>query len=123
MNRFLKKKLPALLLALIMVIGMMPTALAACAHNNWSAWTKLDDTQHQRTCLASGCTEVEKAAHGWGSAYEKDTANHWQKCATCGAQTAHAAHTYSGTMTSDSNNHWTSVPCAAIRTIWAAMWT
>lgn len=106
MKNSFNKKLLSLLLTLVMTISTVPTALAACSHSNWSSWTKLNDAQHQRTCLTSGCTEVEKTNHGWGSTYEKDTSSHWQKCATCGAQTAHSAHTYGSAMTSDATNHW-----------------
>ena len=36
-----KKKLSAFLLALTLIVGLMPTALAAdCGHNNWSTWQK-----------------------------------------------------------------------------------
>ena len=107
MNGFWKKKLPALLLALVMVAGMVPTALAAdCGHNNWGSWTKLNDSQHQRTCLTSGCSGTQEANHTWAAAYETDRSNHWKKCTECGAQTVHTAHTYSGTMKYDASNHW-----------------
>ncbi len=106
MKRFGNKKLLSVLLALAMVIGMMPTALAACSHNNWSVWTKADDTNHQRTCLTSGCAETQTAAHTMGSGYKTDASNHWKVCSACGAQTTHTAHTYSGTMSSDGSNHW-----------------
>lgn len=110
MKGFWSKKLPAFVLALIMTAGVMPAALAVeqspCGHNNWSAWIRLDDDQHQRTCLTSGCSNVDKASHNWSSVYKSDAASHWQVCTDCGAQTAPAAHTYSGTMSYDANNHW-----------------
>ena len=107
MKSYWKKKLSAFLLALTLIVGLMPTALAAdCGHSNWSSWQKLNDQQHQRTCLTSGCTGTQSANHQWSSVYEKDAASHWKKCADCGAQTTHEAHTYSGTMKYDSNNHW-----------------
>ena len=106
MNGFWKKKLPALLMALVMVAGMMPTALAVnCGHNNWSNWTKLNDTQHQRTCLTSGCTGTQEANHNF-SAYETSASAHWKKCAECGAQTAQESHTYGSSMKYDASNHW-----------------
>ena len=81
MKKSFNKKLLSLLLTLVMTISTVPTALAACSHSNWSSWTKLNDAQHQRTCLTSGCTEVEKTNHGWGSTYEKDTSipSIWQQ--------------------------------------------
>lgn len=107
MKSYWKKKLSAFLLALTLIVGLMPTALAAdCGHNNWSTWQKLNDQQHQRTCLTSGCDNIQTANHQWSSVYEKNAASHWKKCTECGAQTTHNAHTYSGSMKYDANNHW-----------------
>ena len=107
MNRFWKKQLPAMLLALVMVVGLMPTALAVdCGHNNWSSWQKLDDNQHQRKCQTSGCGGTQEANHNWSAAYSTDGSYHWKTCADCGAETARTAHTYSGTMQTDASNHW-----------------
>ena len=78
MKSYWKKKLSAFLLALTLIVGLMPTALAAdCGHSNWSSWQKLNDQQHQRTCLTSGCTGTQSANHQWSSVYEKDAASHW----------------------------------------------
>ena len=64
MNRFWKKRLPAILLAMVMVLGMVPAAMAAdCGHNNWGGWQKLDDTKHQRKCLSSDCAGTQEANH------------------------------------------------------------
>ena len=107
MKRFWKKKLPAFLLALTLIVGLMPTALAAdCGHGNWSPWYKLNDQQHQRRCQTSGCTATQEANHSWPSAYTSDASSHWKKCTDCGAETTHEAHTYGGTMKYDSSNHW-----------------
>ena len=107
MRGFWSRKLPAGLLAAVMALSLTPVAFAAdCGHNNWSAWQKLDDSQHQRKCLTSGCTGTQEASHKWAAAYETDAGSHWQVCSDCGAQTAHTAHTYSGTMKSDSTSHW-----------------
>ena len=107
MNRFWKKRLPAILLAMVMVLGMVPAAMAAdCGHNNWGGWQKLDDTKHQRKCLSSDCAGTQEANHNWGTAYATDGNNHWKKCADCGAETAKEAHSYSGTMKTDANYHW-----------------
>ena len=90
-----------------MTAGVMPAALAAdCGHNNWGAWTKLDESKHQRVCLTSGCPGTQEASHSWAAAYETDASSHWKKCTDCGAQTTHEAHNYSGVMKSDSSNHW-----------------
>ena len=107
MNRFWKKQLPAMLLTLVMVVGLMPTALAVdCGHNNWSSWQKLDDNQHQRKCQTSGCGGTQEANHNWSAAYSTDGSYHWKTCADCGAETAKTAHSYSGTMQTDASNHW-----------------
>ena len=107
MKRFLKRRLPALMLSAVLMLTLMPTALAAdCGHNSWGAWQKLNDQQHQRTCLVSGCSATQEANHSWPSGYETDGSSHWKKCTDCGAQTAHEAHKYSGGMKSDANNHW-----------------
>ena len=107
MNRFWKKRLPAILLAMVMVLGMVPAALAAdCGHNNWSGWQKLDDSQHQRKCQTSNCGGTQEANHNWGAGYVTDGSYHWKKCADCGAETAKTAHSYSGTMKTDANYHW-----------------
>lgn len=107
MKGFWMKKLPALLLAVLMTASLTPAALAAvnCQHENWSAWSKLNDAQHQRKCLTSGCTSTQEANHTW-STWSSDASTHWQKCSECGAETAHAAHTYSGAMKIDTSNHW-----------------
>ena len=102
-----KKRLTALALTTVMAIGLTPAALAvSCGHNNWGSWQKLNDTQHQRRCLTSGCTGTEESNHNWGTAYQASTTDHWKKCADCGAETAHEKHTYSGTMRTDDSNHW-----------------
>lgn len=107
MKGFWSKKLPAIVLALVMVMGLMPSAFAAdCGHNNWSNWQKLDDAQHQRKCLTSGCAGTQEAAHNWAAAYETDASTHWKKCMDCGAQTVHEAHTFTGTMKYDATQHW-----------------
>ncbi|WP_295586829.1 S-layer homology domain-containing protein [uncultured Oscillibacter sp.] len=107
MKHLIRRKLPALILSAVMMLSLMPTALAAdCGHNSWGSWQKLNDQQHQRTCLVSGCNAVQTANHSWPSGYEMDASSHWKKCTDCGAQTAHEAHQYSGSMKSDANNHW-----------------
>lgn len=107
MKRFLKRRLPALMLSAVLVLSLMPTALAAdCGHNSWGAWQKLNDQQHQRTCLVSGCSGSQAASHNWASHYEMDSTYHLRKCTDCGAQTPHELHQYSGSMKSDASNHW-----------------
>ena len=107
MKRFLKRRLPALMLSAVLTLSLMPTALAAdCGHNSWGAWQKLNDQQHQRTCLVSGCSATQEANHSWPSGYETDSSAHWKKCTDCGAQTGRESHRYNGGMKSDASNHW-----------------
>ena len=107
MKKFWSKKLPAFLLALVLVAGMMPAALAAgCQHNSWGNWAKLNDTQHQRKCDVSGCSGTQEANHTWPAAYKTGTINHWKECSGCGAQSAKEAHTYGNAMKSDASYHW-----------------
>ena len=107
MKRFLKRRLPALMLSAVLTLSLMPTALAAdCGHNSWGAWQKLNDQQHQRTCLVSGCSATQGANHSWPSGYETDSSAHWKKCTDCGAQTGRESHRYNGGMKSDASNHW-----------------
>ena len=66
MKNFGKKQLPAFLLAVLLMAGVMPSPLAVnCAdgQQKWGAWQKQDDGTHVRTCLVSGCTATETAAH------------------------------------------------------------
>ena len=106
MKSFFTKKLPAILLALTLVGGMMPAALAvSCSHNDWGAWVSLDDTYHQRKCTVSGCTGTEEAKHTFASAYKYNTTEHWKECSVCGAQQVRVTHTFSGWKSSVSS-HW-----------------
>ena len=107
MKKFWSKKLPAFLLALVLVAGMMPAALAAgCQHNSWGNWAKLNDEQHQRKCDVSGCNGTQEANHTWPTAYKTETQNHWKECSDCGAQSAKEHHTYGTALKSDANYHW-----------------
>ena len=106
MKSFFTKKLPAILLALTLVGGMMPAALAvSCSHNDWGAWVSLDDTYHQRKCTVSGCTGTEEAKHTFASAYKYNTTEHWKECSVCGAQQVRVTHTFSG-WKSSASSHW-----------------
>ena len=69
MNRFWKKQLPALALALVMLAGLAPGALAAeCAANahKWSEWhtsvepTCKDPGAQTRTCSVCLKTETQR---------------------------------------------------------------
>lgn len=73
MRGFWSRKLPAGLLAAVMALSLTPVAFAAdCGHNNWSAWQKLDASQHQRRCQSNDCDGIQVAPHKWAAAYETD---------------------------------------------------
>ena len=74
-----------------------------CATHRFGTWSKLNDTQHSRTC--SACSYVEKANHGWNSgtvtktANCKEAGNRQYTCTTCSAKKDEAIaktsnHTY-----------------------------
>ena len=109
MKHFWKKRLPAFLLAVLLVAGTTPTALAAnCAdgQHRWGSWQKQDDGKHVRTCLVSGCTATETAAHTWENSYSTDADNHWKKCSVCGAEQSHVAHNFRTDLQKDATSHW-----------------
>ena len=109
MKHFLKKQLPAFLLAVLLVAGAVPSALATNCPNGqhkWSSWQKQDDGTHVRTCLVSGCTATESAAHTWEASYSTDAASHWKKCSVCGAEQTHTAHNFRLDLQKDAATHW-----------------
>ena len=109
MKHFLKKQLPAFLLAVLLVAGAVPSALATNCPNGqhkWSSWQKQDDGTHVRTCLVSGCTATESAAHTWEASYSTDAASHWKKCSVCGAEQTHTAHNFRSDLQKDAATHW-----------------
>ena len=89
MKGFWSKKLPAFLLALVMVAGMMPAALAAHTHQYPNTWQK-NDTQHWRVCTVSGCGIQETGNHVWDGGKVTSTASCYQTgtrtytCTVCG---------------------------------------
>ena len=110
MKNLWSKKLSAFLLTLVMVIGMVPAALAVdCAEgaDSWDEnWTKVDDATHQRRCLVSGCNKVQTAKHTFPNTYATDASSHWKECSACGAQTTHEGHNFDPTLQKDASSHW-----------------
>lgn len=87
---------------------------ASCSHS-YSAWTKLNDNSHQRTC--SKCGKVETKSHSWNSgtvtkaATCKETGTKTQTCKTCNAtRTVTIAklttHTYGAWQYMDEEKHF-----------------
>ena len=111
MNRSWKKRLAAMLLAIIMVTGLMPAALAAdcpSGQHQWGSWyeSATDSGKHERQCLVSGCTAKETAAHTWSSGYSTDANSHWKSCTVCGVQQPHEKHNFLSGWQTDSSSHW-----------------
>ena len=73
----------------IMNVTPTKTVKIACSSHNYSAYTKLNDSQHQRTC--SACGYVEKTAHKWDggkvikAATCKEAGSREFSCTTCQA--------------------------------------
>ena len=111
MKNFWKKRLPAILLAMVMVLGMVPAAMAAdcpSGQHQWGAWyeSTTDSGKHERQCLVSGCSGKETAAHSWSSGYSTDADSHWKTCTVCNVQQPHAAHDFLSGWQSDGSSHW-----------------
>ncbi len=111
MKNFWKKRLPAILLAMVMVLGMVPAAMAAdcpSGQHQWGAWyeSTTDSGKHERQCLVSGCSGKETAAHSWSSGYSTDADSHWKTCTVCNVQQPHSAHDFLSGWQSDGSSHW-----------------
>lgn len=116
MSGFWKKKVPAFLLALVMVVGMVPAAMATEVtpdhngenHNSWSEWRDAGNGKHYRKCEVLDCTAQEIEEHTYDG-YVNNADTHWQECTRCEAKTTPEAHTPGETWrtnSSDPDNHW-----------------
>ncbi len=111
MKNFWKKRLPAILLAMVMMLGMVPAAMAAdcpSGQHQWGAWyeSTTDSGKHERQCLVSGCSGKETAAHSWSAGYSTDADSHWKTCAVCNVQQPHEAHGFLTGWQKDGSSHW-----------------
>lgn len=124
MKKFWKKQLPAVLLALVMTIGMMPAAMATGetddpsgdnpgtvtpgegetptppvhTHTPESVWSS-DASGHWHECIDNSCGEkLEFAAHSPSSWSSVDNATHEKKCTVCGYVIETRAHSISETV-------------------------
>lgn len=74
----------------IMNVTPTKTVKIACSSHNYSAYTKLNDNQHQRTC--SACGYVETSGHTWNggtvvkAATCKESGTKEYTCTACGAK-------------------------------------
>lgn len=101
MRGFWKKRLPAVLLALAMTVGMVPAAMADETHHASTKWES-DITHHWHPCTDAGCSEqMDKAEHvqpsGWTS---NGASGHSKKCSVCGFILSTAEHDLPSTPTS-----------------------
>lgn len=121
MKRFWKKQVPALLLALMMVVSLMPAALATEGAENGSGQTDLasppantsepsagtedphthvwadwyeDNGQHKRICSEPGCSESESHTPNFSDVWKPNgSTGHIRTCKTC-TVTQRADHEY-----------------------------
>lgn len=112
MNGFWNRRLPALLLALIMVLSLTPAALATGVdgtgdspstvadheHTPGALIPGLKDGQHQYQCAHEGCQEIVLVDHHYSIPTEipNDDANHTLKCdiGGCTGTSGTEAHSY-----------------------------
>ncbi len=83
-------------------------------NHNYSAWTKVNDTQHKRTC--SACQNVETASHSWNSGAVtkqptcKEAGVRTYTCTTCGGTKTESiakltTHSYGSWAKVDNSTH------------------
>ena len=117
MKRFWSKKLPALVLAMTMAIGLATPAALAVDHNYNSQWST-DATYHWHACTDAGCTaRGDYEEHDFGGIQVTNEPTCYQEgkgvrtCQTCGYEktesiAATGKHTAAGGWTSDGTTHW-----------------
>lgn len=143
----MKKKKILMSLALCLMLSTTFT-LTACDSNHEHVFNidKFSDTSHWSECecgvkttefdhwfqnacdeTCEGCDFTRETSHNFGSTYQYDDNEHWQKCSTCPAEqnrgnhefesnfdtecgvcgkTREVAHTYADTYTKDLTHHW-----------------
>ena len=117
MKRFWSKKLPALVLAMTMAIGLATPAALAVDHNYNSKWST-DATYHWHACTDADCTaKGDYEEHDFGGIQVTNEPTCYQEgkgvrtCQTCGYEktesiAATGKHTAAGGWTSDETTHW-----------------
>ncbi len=84
MNGFWKRKLPAFVLAFVLVAGLIPAAGAVEAHEHVWSDLKSNGVEHWRECAVEGCDEKQDAGtHTPGEWGEVDSKLHGKKCTVC----------------------------------------
>ena len=115
MRGYWKKRVPASVLAVVMLMSMMPAAMAAEHH--WSgAWTK-DESSHWHACTDAGCSaRSDEAAHDFreisntpATCYQEGRTVY--RCTVCDYEqtvtsSATGQHVYDDRWTSDNDYHW-----------------
>lgn len=115
MNRFWRKQLPALLLAMIMVIGMMPAALAVEGETAWK--TDADNHWHEQVDETGYVTKDDFGAHRFGDVVKTKDPTCFQKgegyqvCSVCDYQKtveidATGKHVASDEWSYNTASHW-----------------
>jgi len=76
------KKSIALVLAVILLLGVLCTALADCTHNNWHYVNKSTTSTKQTIAKQHGCIKLSNPHTHWRYSYVTVTT---YVCFTCGA--------------------------------------
>ena len=122
MRNFMKRRLPALLLAVVLLVGLTPAAFAdplpADAHEHvWSGdWTR-NSTSHWHACTVDGCTEKnDEAAHDFQETSRVEPSCYKpgkvvETCTVCGYEkettlSPTGDHNYSASWSYDNDQHW-----------------
>ena len=129
MNKFWQKQLPAFLLVMILLVGMMPAALAeepAEHTHNWSTEWSRNSTKHWHEC--DGCEEKsDEEDHSFAEVSRREPTCYQdgevvEECSVCKYQTtttlsATGDHDYGTEWQKDGEYHWhgcTTKGCAAV---------
>ena len=100
--------------------GTKTETIAATGVHTFSAWTKTNDTTHQRSCTV--CGKKESASHNWNSGVLTVAPSEFQDglttytCLGCGAQKTAVvpsthSHAYGQNWISDETGHWHTCSC------------
>ncbi len=102
------------------VCSKTKTETVAATGHNYSSWTKISDSEHQRVC--SKCSSVEKKSHTWDDGVITTPATHTQEgvktytCSGCNGTRTEAIdritdHSYGQWQSYDDNQHVKSCVC------------
>lgn len=97
MKGFFKRRLPAFLLALILVVGMSPAALATETETDPAPQTETGTGDTGTGDTGTGDTGTTECAHVWDTAWSRSSSRHWHECTLCGEKDTQEHHDFSET--------------------------